>query len=112
MTTTLDNATHLSSVARSRAVVDLRGVSKVFGRNGDAVTALHGVDLRVEAGEFVVLLGASGCGKSTLLNLVTGLDRPTSGTIDSDRARPAVVFQEPRSCRGSRPAATRSCRCG
>ena len=78
-----------------RAAVDLRGVSKAFGRGADAVTALTGVDLTVQPGEFVVLLGASGCGKTTLLNLVAGLDQPSSGTVSVDSARPAVVFQEP-----------------
>src|SRR5690606_5887316 len=59
-----------------------------------AVTALRDIDLAVAPGEFVCLLGASGCGKSTLLNLVAGLDRPTSGTLDVRTTRPSVMFQE------------------
>jgi NitT/TauT family transport system ATP-binding protein len=74
--------------------VAVRGVSKVFGRGADAVVALHDVDLVVERGEFVCLLGASGCGKSTLLNLVAGLDSPTSGTVDTAASKVAFMFQE------------------
>ncbi len=61
-------------------VLELRGVIKEFG---DAVVTrvLHGIDLRLEQGEFAALIGPSGSGKSTLLNLVGLLDRPTSGQV-------------------------------
>ena len=91
MTTVLDRAPDVGQ----RTAVELTGVGKVFGGGADAVTALAGVDLRVRAGEFVVLLGASGCGKTTLLNLVAGLDRPSTGTVSVPAGRPAVMFQEP-----------------
>jgi len=91
VTLTLDRPVDL----RQRTAVELAGVTKVFGRGGAAVTALAGVDLRVQTGEFVVLLGASGCGKTTLLNLIAGLDRPTTGTVAVPAGRPAVMFQEP-----------------
>lgn len=75
----------------SRARV--RGVTKVFDQGGEAVTALDGIDLDVAPGEFVCVLGASGCGKSTLLQLLAGLDKPTTGTIET-REQPALMFQE------------------
>ncbi len=74
--------------------IRVRGVSKAFGSGADAVLALEGVDLQVQPGEFVCLLGASGCGKSTLLNLVAGLDAPTAGRVERSASRPAVMFQE------------------
>ncbi|MFI5955713.1 ABC transporter ATP-binding protein [Cryptosporangium sp. NPDC051539] len=72
--------------------VRLGGVSK---RYPGGTLALDRVDLSVEPGEFVCLVGASGCGKSTLLNLVAGLDAPTAGEIDVDGGRAAFMFQEP-----------------
>ena len=74
--------------------VRLSGVGKTFGQGRRAVTALDGVDLDVAPGEFVCLLGASGCGKTTVLNLVAGLDKPSSGGIELNTSRPAVMFQE------------------
>jgi NitT/TauT family transport system ATP-binding protein len=81
-------------VAPVATPVRFHQVGKTFGQGGKAVVALDQVDLAVEPGEFVCLLGASGCGKTTLLNLVAGLDQPTSGRIELNSSRPAVVFQE------------------
>ena len=75
------------------SVISLRGVDKTFGSGRGAVTALSAVDIDVEDGEFVCLIGASGCGKSTILNIVAGLDQPSSGTVDV-RGRTALMFQE------------------
>ncbi len=77
----------------SNPVISLRRVTKTFGSGRGAVTALHDVDVDVEDGEFVCLIGASGCGKSTILNLVAGLDDPSSGTVDV-HGRTALMFQE------------------
>lgn len=62
-------------------VLCLRGVKKAYPAPAGAVEALRGIDLEIEAGEFVALYGRSGAGKSTLINLVTGIDRPSSGSI-------------------------------
>ncbi|MEJ1937615.1 ATP-binding cassette domain-containing protein, partial [Nostoc sp. NIES-2111] len=59
------------------ATIGLRKVRKAFG----TVEVVHGVDLDIAEGEFVVLVGPSGCGKSTLLRTIAGLETPDSGTI-------------------------------
>lgn len=66
------------------ALVSIRGLTKQFRKGGETITPLDEVDLDVERGEFVALMGPSGTGKSTLLNLLAGIDRPTSGSIHVD----------------------------
>lgn len=60
------------------------GVEKVFGKGENQVIALSGVNLSVEKGEFVAIVGASGSGKSTLLHILGSVDRPTRGTVTVD----------------------------
>ena len=63
-------------------VLESRGVTKRYiGGDGVPLDVLRGVDLRVESGEMLAIIGESGCGKSTLLHILGGLDRPTSGDV-------------------------------
>jgi putative ABC transport system ATP-binding protein len=63
------------------AVLMATNLRKTYGSGENAVHALDGVDLSVERGQFVSIIGTSGSGKSTLLNMLGGLDRPDSGTV-------------------------------
>ncbi len=65
----------------STAMVDVRKVIKVFKNAAGEFTVLKGVDLTIERGQFVSIVGKSGSGKSTLLNMFTGIDHPTSGHV-------------------------------
>ena len=60
-------------------LVDLRGLVKTYQSTAGRFTALQGVNLQVEGGAFVSIIGKSGSGKSTLINVITGIDRPTAG---------------------------------
>lgn len=62
-------------------ILKCEGVSKTYGSGGSQVTALNKVDLSVEKGEFVAVIGASGSGKSTLLHILGSVDKPTEGRV-------------------------------
>lgn len=68
------------------AILETRGLRKIYNPGGKAneVKALNGVDITVEKGEFVSIVGTSGSGKSTLLHMLGGLDRPTEGSVTVD----------------------------
>ena len=65
-------------------VITAVGVSRVFGSGDTAVTALSIINLTVERGDFLAVTGRSGSGKTTLLNLLSGLDKPSSGAVEFD----------------------------
>jgi len=66
------------------AILQVRELTKIYGKGDTAVAALNGVSFDVEKGEFVAVVGASGSGKSTLMHLIGGVDRPTSGSVIVD----------------------------
>ncbi len=81
--------------------LEVSDLHKQFSTNKDPIIALKGLDLHVDQGEFVCIVGASGSGKSTLLRLIAGLEQPTAGTITVDQqsvvgpgADRGMVFQD------------------
>lgn len=65
-------------------ILKCTGVEKVFGKGVNQVAALNGIDLSIEKGEFVAVVGASGSGKSTLLHIIGSVDKPTKGSVMVD----------------------------
>ena len=75
-----------SDTGRLQPLIELRNVVKTYNSLAGSVTALQGIDLQVFPGEFLIVTGKSGSGKTTLVNILTGLDRSTSGEIWVDGA--------------------------
>ena len=69
---------------KSMAILETENLKKIYGSGAGEVRALDGINMSVETGEFVAVVGSSGSGKSTLLHMLGGLDRPTSGKVFVD----------------------------
>lgn len=83
---------------RTTMHIDIRDMGKTFDTPTGSIEVLNNVNLSIDRGEFVSILGASGCGKTTLLKIIAGIEKPTSGEVifdspDSSKKRCAVVFQ-------------------
>jgi putative ABC transport system ATP-binding protein len=66
---------------RESRLIELNGVTKAYEAGAGRFLALKGIDMQVDAGEFIAVVGKSGSGKSTLVNMITGIDSPTSGDV-------------------------------
>jgi putative ABC transport system ATP-binding protein len=75
-------------------LIELAGVEKVYRTGKVAYRALRGVDLTIDSGEMVAIVGPSGSGKSTIMNMITGIDRPTEGTVTVDGRRIDTLSEE------------------
>jgi len=73
--------TNNGNQVQAEHLIDLRGVIKAYDTPAGPFQALKGIDLTIERGEFVAIIGKSGSGKSTLLNMIAGIDRPTEGEV-------------------------------
>ncbi|NNJ12160.1 ABC transporter ATP-binding protein [Chloroflexales bacterium ZM16-3] len=77
----LPGPTPVKAAAQGEALISLRDVVKQYETAAGAYTALRGINLTIDRGEFVAIVGKSGSGKSTLINMITGIDRSTSGEV-------------------------------
>ena len=76
-----------AKVAVRPPLIELAGVEKVYRTGKVDFPALRGVDLTIADGDMVAIVGPSGSGKSTIMNMITGIDRPTAGTVTVDGER-------------------------
>lgn len=86
--------TPAAPVPASSPLIRLAGVEKVYRTGRLAHTALRGINLAIAPGEMVSIVGPSGSGKSTILNIITGIDRPTAGTVTVDGQRLDTLSEE------------------
>lgn len=92
------------------ALLELAGVQRVYEMGAEKVHALAGVDLEIERGEYVAIMGPSGSGKSTLMNLLGCLDTPSEGSYRINGTTGPSRSPRPGACRGRAEARRRSAR--
>jgi putative ABC transport system ATP-binding protein len=80
--------------AATTTLIELAGVERVYRTGKLEYSALRGVDLSIAAGEMVAIVGPSGSGKSTIINMITGIDRPTAGSVTVDGERIDQLSEE------------------
>ncbi len=85
-----------STQANSAPLIELQGVTKVYGEGQAAMQALAGIDLQIEQGDFVAIMGHSGSGKSTCLNILGCLDSPTGGSYRFQRVEVSQLTRDQR----------------
>jgi len=93
MVVTVDRVETRESTTRA-ALIELSDVHKVYRTGKLEYPALRGVDLTIETGDMVAIVGPSGSGKSTIMNMITGIDRPTSGAVTVDGQRIDQMSEE------------------
>ena len=76
------NKQHQASKSKVVNLIDMHGVTKAYETSAGPFIALKNIDLQIKSGEFTAIIGKSGSGKSTMLNMLTGIDRPTSGEVE------------------------------
>jgi putative ABC transport system ATP-binding protein len=94
VTTQADPAASPPVAGATEPLIELAGVEKVFRTGAVELRALRGVDLTIERGDMVAIVGPSGSGKSTVMNMITGIDRPTAGTVTVDGHRIDTMSEE------------------